>query len=325
MKTRYIKILIMFLMPVALFIICALISPGFGLQSISVVLSQSVIPVTLGYGIAFTNAAGIFDLSAGARVILSAAAGGYMAAAMGLGMAGMIIGSIAVGLFVGVIMGLCHNLLKIPSLILSLGFVMLIEVVGSRMLGHSSFIKVDSSITFIGKAPYKYAICLVLAVIFYMIYYHTKFSSHVRLIGENELLAKNMGIKPSKVNFQAFVIGSVFLGIVGILQLCYAGSISSTLSMGSLSMVFQPLMGVMIGMKLLVIFDNLAVTIVIGELCISILYNMIIGMGIASTMQNVLLGFFMIIVMSISANKDELSALWNRIFSKKRSLVKESR
>lgn len=313
LKSKGFKIILLFLIPVILFAVCSLIAPGFGLNSIMVVLSQSVIPICIGYGIAFSDAAGIFDLSAGSRVTLAAAAGGFFATTMGWGLPGMIISSLLASIIVGVIMGICHNLMRIPSLILSLGFVMLVEVAGARLLGDSSFVKVDSAITFLGKSPYKYIICVVLGVLFYLIFYRTKFCCHLRLVGENELLAKNMGINVKRVNFLAYFVGSIFLGVVGILQLCYAGAVASTLSLSSLSIVFQPLMGVLIGAQLIPILDNMAVNIVIGELCISILYNMIIGMGISSSMQNVMLGVFMLIVMSVSRNKQALTSRFKRI------------
>ena len=299
-------------MPVALFAICSLITPGFGLNSISAVLSQIVIPVCLGYAIAFTNAAGIFDLSGGARVILAAACGASLAENLGLGLPGLIIGCLAAGILISVIMGFCHNLFHIPSLILSLGFVMLIEVAGARLLGDSSFLKVDSAITFLGKAPYKYIICVALAVLFYILYYKTKSCYHMRLIGGNELLAKNIGVNVKKANFQAYAIGGFFIGVVGMLQLCYSGTVTSSLTLSSLSLVFQPMMGVLIGVELLALVDNLALTVVVGELFISILYNMIIGMGVDSSMQDVLLGFFMIIVMSISANRGVIGKFFRK-------------
>lgn len=312
-KSKIVRFAILILMPVALFAICSLITPGFGLNSISVVLSQIVIPVCLGYGIAFTNAAGIFDLSGGARVILAAACGASLAQNLGFGFWGMIIGCLAAGIVISIIMGFCHNLFHIPSLILSLGFVMLIEVAGARLLGDSSYLKVDSAITFIGKAPYKYIICVVMAILFYIIYYKTKSCYHMRLIGGNELLARNIGVNVKKANFQAYAISGIFLGVAGILQLCYSGTITSSVSLSSLSLVFQPMMGVLIGVELLALVDNLALTIVVGELFISILYNMIIGMGVDSSMQDVLLGFFMIIVMSISANKEVIGRFFRKL------------
>lgn len=300
------RIVGLLLLPLALFLLCSFVAPGFGMNSVGVVLSQTIIPTVMGYGLAFAMTAGIFDLSAGARVILSASVGAVLAATYGLGIPGMILGSIAVGVIAAVVMAISHNLLRIPSLILSLGFVMLIEVIAAKLLGHSSFINIPTTISYIGKEPYKYWICFALAIAFYFLYYRTKFSSHVKVIGENELLARNMGISASRTNFLAYLIGGAFLGVAGILQICYAGSIASSVDMSSLSLVFQPMMGVMIGMELLAIFHNLAVTIVVGELCISIIYNAIIGMGVSNTMQNVVLGVFMIIVMSISANKQEI-------------------
>lgn len=323
MKKKGIKLILLFILPVTLFLLCSIVAPGFGVNSINVVISQSIIPITMGYGIAFTMTAGIFDLSAGSRVILSAAIGAVLAVTYGFGIPGMIIGSIVIGTIAGIFLGFFQNLLRIPSLILSLGFVMLIEVLAAKLLGHSSYINIPKTVSYIGKAPYKYWICIALGILFFFLYYHTKFSSHVKVVGENELLARNMGINAPKINFLAYLIGGIFLGISGILQICYAGSIASSVGMSSLALVFQPMMGVMIGMELLAIFNNLAVTIVVGELCICIIYNTIIGMGVSSTMQNVVLGIFMILVMSVSANKQEMKNFFTRISRRKKILGKQ--
>ena len=76
--------------------------------------------------------------------------------------------------------------------------------------------------------------------------------------------------------------------------------------MSSLSMVFKPMMGVMIGMELLSLIDNLALNIMIGELCISMIFTGLIALGLPSTMQDVVLGIFMIAVMAVSANRKAL-------------------
>lgn len=290
--------------PLLLFVVFSLAAPGFGLHSIQVIAAQAVIPTIMGYGMAFGMAAGLFDLSTGSRVIAAASMGGFCANYWGL--PGLIIGSIAGGVLIGAVMGGAFEVLKIPSLVLSLGAVMLLEVFCYLFLGDNSFVQISNEVAILGKTPWSYIICILLAVVFYVLYYRTRFSYHVRTIGNNEILARNMGISPRKVNFLTFLVGGIFIGIVGILQISYSNSISGGISMSSLSMVFKPMMGVMIGMELLALVDNLALNIIIGELCISMIFTGLIALGLPSTMQDVVLGIFMIIVMAVSANRDKL-------------------
>ncbi len=310
MKSKVIKIVGVFAVPVILYLFFSITAPGFGLNSLQVVVSQSVIPIIMGYSMAFGMAAGLFDLSTGPRVILAASVGGFLSAYMGI--AGLILGSVVGGLVIGVVMGVAFNKLRIPSMVLSLGALMLLEIFAYVFLGRNAFIQISPQLAILGKTPYNLIICLIMAVIFYVLYYRTKFSYQVRIVGNNELLAKNMGVNPKKINFWCWTIGGIFVGIVGILQISYSNSISGALDMSSLSMVFKPMMGVMIGMELLALIDNLALNIIIGELCISIIFNGLIALGLPATMQDVVLGLFMIIVMAVSANRGRLKFYKNK-------------
>lgn len=316
-KNKAMKIVGVFALPVILFLIFAIAAPGFGVSSIQVVISQAIIPIIMGYSMAFGMRAGLFDLSTGPRVILAAAMGGFLS--QYLGIPGLIIGSLVGGIVVGIGMGVAFNKLRIPSMVLSLGALMLLEIAAYAFLGSNAFLQIDSSIAVLGKVPYSFIICGIMAVIFYIIYYRTKFSYQVRTVGDNEILAKNMGIKPQKVNFWCWMIGGIFVGVTGILEISYSNSVSGALDMSSLSMTFKPMMGVMIGMELLTLIDNLALNIVIGELCISIIFNGLIALGLPATMQDVVLGLFMIAVMAISANRGTLK--FRKLWSLKKSVA----
>lgn len=304
------KIAGVFAIPVILFSVFTLCAPGFGIHSIQVIANQSVIPTIMGYGMAFGMAAGLFDLSTGSRVIVAASIGGFFSQQFGL--PGLIIGSIVGGMLVAAVMGIAFDKLRIPSLVLSLGAVMLLEIFCYLFLGDSSFIQISNAVAMLGKTPYNFIICIILAVVFYILYYRTKFSYHVRTIGNNELLARNMGISSKKINFMTFLVGGIFLGIVGILQISYSNSVGGGINMSSLSMCFKPMMGVMIGMELLALIDNLALNIMIGEICISTIFTGLIAMGLPSTMQDVVLGVFMIVVMAVSANRQSMQHFFQK-------------
>jgi ribose transport system permease protein len=111
-----------------------------------------------------------------------------------------------------------------------------------------------------------------------------------------------MGINTERVKFIGFVISGFFCGIAGILIVSYSASISAQIGMVTMSMIFKPIIGVLIGMQLIKLVDNLAFAILIGELSISIIFNGFIALGLTDTVQNIVLGIFLIVVMAISAN-----------------------
>jgi ribose transport system permease protein len=141
------------------------------------------------------------------------------------------------------------------------------------------------------------------AIIFNLIYYRMKYGGHVIAVGNNELVAAMIGINVNRVKRNAFVVGGLFFGIAAILVVCYSGAISARMTLGSLSLVFQPMMGVMIGLELKNIYDNMAVNIFVGTLSMSIIFNGLIAAGLPSTIQDFVLGLFMVCVMVISINR----------------------
>lgn len=310
MSKRIKNYILVFALPVILYLFFSIAAKGFGINTLTTVLAQAIIPAVMGYSMAFGMGAGIFDLSTGSRVIVAASVGGWLAQSWGF--PGLIIGSMAAGILVSIIMGICYNALKIPSLVLSLGFVMLLEVLSYAFLGKQSYVQITGKTMILGSRPWIYVIFIILAVIFYLLYYHTPFAYHVRAIGNNETLAKNMGINAKKVYFDSFWIGGIFVGIVGILYISYYSSISANMDMGSLNMVFNPMMGVMIGTEMLVLVDNMALNIFIGEICLSIIFNGLIAMGLPNTMQDVVLGIFMILVMAFSANRESITGVFKK-------------
>lgn len=86
-------------------------------------------------------------------------------------------------------------------------------------------------------------------------------------------------------------------------------------------MVFQPMMGVMIGIELCQLYDNMALNVIVGELCISIIFNGLVALGFQSIMQDVFLGAFMILVMSLSANRGYFTQLRARRAAKRNTVT----
>ena len=260
---------------------------------------QTIIPTITAYAIAYGNICGVFDFTIGSRLVISGVIGGLLAAQYGF--AGMILGAIISAIVVGVITGVLNWWLKIPSLVLTMGLAMVFEIVGSKLAGHYGFVQIDNKYAIFGSSPNIVIIFLLSAVLFYFIFNHTVFSFHMRAVGSNEVVAKNSGIKTDMVKCKSFVYGSVFIGIAAILTLSQSGSVGAQTSLGSVTIMFKPLISVLLALVLQRICD-LTVGIFIAQFTLNIIFIGLIAVGLPDTFQNVVLGFFLLVVMILFEN-----------------------
>lgn len=274
-------------------------------NSIVTIVVLSVVPTICAYGVAFGFVSGMMDFSVGSRMIVAgmcSAIGGHY-----FGIIGMLLGAIISSAIMALIVGGLFATLKIPSLVVSLGTLMLFEIVSVKIatginsiipgISTGAYLKTPASLTFLGTPPWNFIILFISAVIFHILNYQTEFATQARMVGSDELIAANIGIKPMKVKFITFVYGSIFLGISAMVSACYSSAVGSKCDLASMSMVFKPMMAVIIGLSLQR-FVELEIGIFIGSLSMSIIFTGIIALGWPDSLQNVVLGLMMLVVMA---------------------------
>ena len=267
---------------------------------------QTIIPTITAYAIAYGNICGVFDFTIGSRLVISGVIGGLLAAQYGF--AGMILGAIISAIVVGIITGVLNWWLKIPSLVLTMGLAMVFEIIGSKLAGHYGFVQIDNKYAIFGSSPNIVIIFLLSAVLFYFVFNHTVFSFPMRAVGSNEAVAKNSGIKTDLVKCKSFVYGSVFIGIAAILTLSQSGSVGAQTSLGSVTIMFKPLISVLLALVLQRICD-LTIGIFIAQFTLNIIFIGLIAVGLPDTFQNVVLGFFLLVVMILFENSGRIEEL----------------
>lgn len=308
------------LLPIGIYAIFLLLSPdrfgSFGV--LRAIVIQSFIPLLCAYGMVFGRSMRMLDLSIGARIIASSMAGGIVAMKFHTGLIGMVLVTIVVSVLLGVICGLVFRYFKIPSIVVSLVIAMIFEVIGAKVTNGLGFLKLDKELTILGGMPYNLIIVIITTVIFYLVYYKTKFCYNVRAISGDELIAKGNGIHVARTKFLSYVIGSVFIGIAAVIQISYASSMSAKLSMESLSMAFKPLMAMIIGVQ---IQDYVGIPfgIFIGSFMISTLFSGLVALGFPAPAQDIALGLFLVCVISLSTNSERMAAWFSKIKRQKRT------
>ena len=174
------------------------------------------------------------------------------------------------------------------------------------MAGASAVVKISNAIAMLGSYPNNLVIIVLAGALFYLFFYKTKYGWQIKAIGNNEKLCKNVGLNTAKLKTISYMVSAVMCGFAAILSICYSGTISTPTQSSTLSMVFKPIMGALIGMQLVRFWDNLPVLIFVGELCIQIIFNGLIALGLNDAWQNVMLGGFIILVMYITGDGTDL-------------------
>lgn len=310
MKKKAIRICGILVLPVVLYLVFSILTPSFGSHTIPIFISQSMIPIALGLTQCGIMMTGLIDFSAGARMLFGAVCGGILSAYLGL--PGLLIGCLAGSMIGALLMGLIYKYLKIPSMVVSLGIVFVVEALTewtAQLFGNSNIIKVSEDLSSLGSFPYNIVITAVACVLFYYFIYKTKIGCLIFAVGNDEAMLRNMGVNTDKVKFMTFIVSGVFCAFASLLQICYAGTVAAMTGFATLDIIFKPMMGVFIGMELIKFMDNMPLMIVIGEVVIAIIFNGFIALGMTDNIQNIILGIFLLAVMGFSANSQRISEI----------------
>lgn len=310
MKKNVLNICKLIALPVVLYVVFTICASGFGLHNLPIVISQSMIPVMMGLGLYVMMEAGLMDLSMGARTIFAAIIGGILAQKFGV--AGLIVGCFAGGLAVALIMAVLYRVMKIPAMVISLGIILIFEVAGAKLVGSSGYLRIAESEYFIGSYPFNIILVLIASIFAYILYYRTKIGSYITAVGNDEKMCKNVGINADKVKFIAVILTGIFGSLSGLLYICYSGSITAGTEMTSLSMVFKPIMCVILGRYLRKNIECMPLLIFIGGVSITIIFNGFIALGFSDAIQDIVLGLFLIVILGFGAITESVLKLKRR-------------
>ena len=184
---------------VAMFIICAIVNDNFlSARNLINVARQLSVGTILAYGEMLLVIAGLIDLSVGSVLALA----GVLSIAAYQSTGSLLVGflvAIAVGVACGFINFTIYRVSKIPPWIAGLGMTMAYEaIVGIYSQARANkglqveFLRDENRI--LGSQPWIFIVLIICVVISYIIYNHTTIGINIRAAGCNENVAKTMGI-----------------------------------------------------------------------------------------------------------------------------------
>jgi len=275
------------------------------------IVRGSVLTTITAYAIALPLSGGRWDFAPGIIIMLAGIIGSNITIDLGLGPVMLLIITIAVAIVLSLFEGLLYVWIRVPTIIVSLGVVMMYEAISGVVYGGSGTqLFMHANLTIFARSPWIYILLAVVMVLFYYLLGHTKFGYDTRSLSANPRLAVNMGVQGKRNIFLTYLVVGALLGISAVINastvlVSPAGNLSST------ALMFSSMAPVLMGLYLAQ-FTNLPLGIFAGALGMnSLSYGMVV-MGINSSLQTVVIGVFIVVFMAYTTNQERIRSYLNR-------------
>ena len=274
--------------------------------NIRTILVNASVPTFTAWAFIFIFASGYIDLSLGAVIVLAANVAGTFGNQFGY------VGLVVTGLITGMILMTLNftifQVTKIPSWIAGLGLTMIYEAISSfysemRLKSGLRVVTLDDNFRSLGRAPLAFVVLILGLLVAYFIYNRTTVGLDIRAMGDNQTVAKNMGIKLSKTVIMSGLIAGVFVGCTAFMKETFAGTVNAVTGLSSLSQTFQPLAAALLS-QAMAKKVNITVAAILSTIFVMGIFNFLTLVGVPSgTWQETVLGLS-VILFGILANKN---------------------
>ena len=301
------------ILPIGCWLIFVLITGGrfAKIDNLLSVFRTSVVPILVAMSMSFGMNMGMMNFAAGAVAISSAIIAANIAGSLGWGVTGVLLFCVLFAVAFSAVNGGLYRLFRIPCLVLSLGYCMIVEAVPTFIFsGGAGSIKLKQA--FLASSPWCYIVLAVMFAIFYFINNMTTFGANVRAIGADIQIADKSGIKIDQIKFLSYIISGFFLGVTAAMHLSNSVKLVSVVGFSSVGMIMDGFMGIFVAFVFTRYVDY-SFAVVIGTITVRILSSGLVACGLTSEMRGVLTGFFLLLVLVYSAN----AGLFDRIRQEK--------
>ena len=265
-------------------------------KNLEIIVSNSIYPTFIAWGLCFMSACGYTDLSLGGVVVLGSFAAGACGNAFGY--PGVILGGVAVGTLLVFLNFSIFAFTKIPSWIASISLAMIYEALATFLRSNSMtrpLVDAELNLQALGLFPLNIILMIAGAVIIYFVYNRTTVGLNIRAIGGNVSVSKALGINVLKTLLWVGLICGLLLGVAAVVQQSYNRKTYVMSGLTSIQLIFKPL-----AISLLAQILQKRVNIILAvPFCSILIYAVFNGMtffGVPSgTLQDVFLGAFVIV------------------------------
>lgn len=282
---------------IAVVAVFSILSPVFfTAANISDLVVSAAILVVLAIGQQFAIVVAGIDLSIASNLPWAAALLGF-AVTHGWGLPAGIVLALVGGTVVGVVNGLVVTKLRINDFIVTLGTfgvmngLALLLTTGNAVPVNSAFMQ-DLALDSVGPIRYFWLVALVVAVIAFLVVFHTRFGTHLLATGGNQDAARSMGIKVDRVRIAAYTISGLLVGLAAVLLVSRTGTADPSLQTDQL---LSSIAAVVLGGASLFGGRASIVGTVAGALLLTVLLNGFTLLNISQYYQPIAVGLVVVV------------------------------
>ncbi|NZD49871.1 ABC transporter permease [Rhizobium leguminosarum] len=229
---------LLFAVAVLIFIFNSLASPYFlDAWNLSDATFNFTEKAMIAFAMALLVISGEIDLSVAAIIALASTAMGA-AAQIGIGTPGLVAIGIGTGLACGIFNGVLVSVLKLPSIVVTIGTMSLFRGISYIVLGDQAYGKYPADFAYFGQGyvvwvfSFEFVLFIVLAILFAVLLHATNFGRQVYAIGNNDFAARFSGIPVERVKFILFLLTGVMSGIAAVCLTSRLGSTRPSIAQG---------------------------------------------------------------------------------------------
>lgn len=295
---------------IALCILLGLLSPSFFTLRNLVwgVANQAAIPLILSLGATFIILMGSIDLSVEGVLCVGAMIVALLCTndtnSNDFGWWGPLL-AIAACTALGLVNGLVHVVLRIPSFMATLGLWFVGLGIGTVILGGTAVRVMDPAIR--GLAFHRLAGCpmaiwiaITAFLLALLIERRTRFGRYIYAIGGGEDIARLSGVPVAQVRILAFTLAGFFTGIAAVLASAQLGQANTTVADGRL---FMTVTAVVVGGTALTGGWGGVINSVVGTLTVIVLANGMVLLGISPYVHETVQGLMIIAAVALSVRR----------------------
>jgi ribose transport system permease protein len=292
--------------------IIAAINPRFLLFGNFIRIAQAaMIPLVLAIGSTFVILMGSIDLSVEGVVALGAVLTSLLvrngANALDLGLAGVAL-VLLTGATVGLVNGVIHVRLRIPSFMVTLGTWYVGAGLANAALGGIAVRINDPLVRGLALQrvlgfPWGVWLALAALAVAWFIQEHTRLGRYMYALGGGEELAALSGIPAARVRILTFTLAGVFYALGGVLSGAQLGLGNAQVGQGRL---FTAITAVVVGGTALSGGEGGVLQTLVGVLIVTVLANGMVLMGVSPSIQTAVQGLMIIVAVALSVDRQRL-------------------
>ena len=189
------------------------------------ILNQLAIPLLVALGLTFVIMIGSIDLSIDGTVGMAASLLGVFALnsrfAFNMGFGAVLI-AVGASVLVGLLIGLIHVYMRIPSFMVSFAFMYICRGIGLLSYSGQPPTILDPAMVLIPKLsflgiPFITWVALIILLICIFIQEYTAFGRYIYAVGTDETVLRAVGISVNAVKIKVFILAGFCFGVAGVL------------------------------------------------------------------------------------------------------------